>query len=423
MAKGFGKKKKDNITPIGSVKKVTLNPKKRKKRQMSDVEANDRQIMKETIKKVVFIGFWVVIFVVLIGVFGTWLSNRHYSSYKIVAQYDNTITSNSQAVRLNNSVVVYNNDGIKCINSKGDVVWNETYQMQNPMIEIDDNILGLADYNGSTLYMFNEEGLIAKVSTDKPIRNVAVSRRQCAAVIVDNSLQTQIYVYDFTKEQNDWLAASFSTTMANSGYPIDIAISPTGYLVEVSYLFVGGTQFSTSVAFYNFGAVGQNSTDNLVSEYSYADAVVPELKFLSSSKACAVADNRLMFYGGDQYPESKMDVMINEEIKAVYFGESHVAVVFNNTDTDVEARYKINIYDAGGSLKDTIYYADNFTDIFFDGKRVVVYGPDKCLIRSIGSMDKFEGGFDNSIITMVPTNIANRFILVSSDSMRVVELE
>ena len=102
MAKGFGKKKKDNITPIGSVKKVTLNPKKRKKRQMSDVEANDRQIMKETIKKVVFIGFWVVIFVVLILAFGTWLSNRHYSSYKIVAQYDNTITSNSQAVRLNN---------------------------------------------------------------------------------------------------------------------------------------------------------------------------------------------------------------------------------------------------------------------------------------------------------------------------------
>ena len=53
--------------------------------------------------------------------------------------------------------------------------------------------------------------------------------------------------------------------MKESGYPVNVSISPNGQLVCVSYMFVDGGQIKSSVALYNFVADGQNNTDNYVS--------------------------------------------------------------------------------------------------------------------------------------------------------------
>ena len=58
----------------------------------------------------------------------------------------------------------------------------------------------------------------------------------------------------------------------------------------------------SSVAFYNFGAVGQNNTDNYVSGYDYIDRVVPLARFLDNRSLFAVSDDRIMFFGGAQKP-------------------------------------------------------------------------------------------------------------------------
>ena len=37
---------------------------------------------------------------------------------------------------LDGKVVSYSNDGISCMDSKGNAIWNQTYEMQSPIIDI-----------------------------------------------------------------------------------------------------------------------------------------------------------------------------------------------------------------------------------------------------------------------------------------------
>ena len=97
--------------------------------------------------------------------------------------------------------------------------------------------------------------------------------------------------------------------MSQSGYPIAIDISDDGTQVAVSYIKADNGQLSSSIGFYNFSAVGQNYTDNLVSGYGYADAVVPMVHYMENDTVFAVADNRLMFFKGRQKPESILDTL------------------------------------------------------------------------------------------------------------------
>ena len=53
----------------------------------------------------------------------------------------------------------------------------------------------------------------------------------------------------------------------------------------VSYFYVDGSSMRSSVTFYNFGGVGENTTDHIVSSYDYADAVVPIVEFVNAESA------------------------------------------------------------------------------------------------------------------------------------------
>lgn len=345
-----------------------------------------------------------------------WL-NKEYTSYTVVGEVPYTIFMGSDIMRFGNNILVYSTDGMKCVNGKGDVVWNETFQMQNPMIEICNNMVAVADYNGSIIHVMDEKGPVGNINTGIPIRKIKLSSAGYVMAILDNSDITPIYVYNLEGEKKVF----FSTSMNDFGYPVDLSISDNGTLVGVSYLYVDSGSFKTDVAFYNFGEVGQNESDNLVSAYNYSGAIVPQIKFLGNNKAVAVADNRLMFYTGDQKPVSTDEVLFREEIQSVYYGKEHVALVFKNADS--EEKYRIEIYDQNGHKKDTIYYAEEFQELFFDNDRIVIYNSNKCLIHKIGGIDKFKGEFNRAVLNILPTRSTEKFVLITSDGFQTIELK
>ncbi len=343
--------------------------------------------------------------------------NKVYETYEVISMSEVSITSGMQVRRFENTLLLYGNDGAKCIDAKGNVVWNVTFEMQNPMVDIASNVVGIADYNGSKIYMMSDSETLGEINTGMPIRNFRVSPKGLAIAVLDDAVTTPIYLYDTAGEQK----AYFSTTMRNSGYPVALSISDSGYLVGISYLYVDNGNFKTNIAFYNFGEVGKNQTDNLVSGYTYANAIVPQMEFVSDNRAIAIADNRLMFYGGNEKPVSDGEVLLQEDIVSTFYGEHYVALVHNNTEG--ELRYRIDIYGADGKKKDSVLFDEAYREIFFDGDRVVIYNSERCLIHRIGGIDKFNGEFDKPILAMAPTNVSNRFILISSDGVRTVELK
>lgn len=343
--------------------------------------------------------------------------NKVYTTYETVNSVEFQVVTGACVKPFGDKFLVYGNDGAKCVNNKGEVIWNITYEMQNPVVDIAGSVVGIADYNGSTIHMMNTTGLLGNINTGMPIRKFRVSEKGLAIAVLDDSKKTPIYMYSADGEEK----AFFNTTMRNSGYPIALCISPNGYLVGISYLYVDAASYKTNIAFYNFGDVGQNKTDNLVSGSTYAGAVVPDIQFVGNSRAIAVADNRLMMYSGNEIPTSSGEVLVQDEILATFYGDEYVALVHNNTDG--ESRYRINIYDSNGKCQDMVLYDEDYSDIFFHDDRLIIFGSGNCLIHKVDGIDKYHGEFPAGVLAVMPTNVSNRFIIVTNSSIETIEFE
>lgn len=346
------------------------------------------------------------------------MKNRVFGEYQVISSVPRESISNATIRALGENILIYSSDGASCINRKGETLWNQTFEIQDPIIAICQNIAAIGNYNGRTIYLMNTEKAIGEIDTKMPIRNFAVSAGGIVAAVLDDTADiTWIYLFDSSGNT----LAYFKTTMKDSGYPVGITISDNGYLVSVSYLYMDNGMMRSSVAFYNFGPVGQNEIDNFVSSYDYTDTIVPFVKFLNNEKAVAVADNRLVFYEGNQKPVSIADILLDGRIEGVYYGSGYVALVYN--DVTGNALYRADIYNDSGKLEDTLMLNLQFSDILFHKDKVIVYNEQECLVHTIGGMDNFNGKFNKQALTLIPAAASYEYVIVTPDSIDTIELK
>ena len=355
-------------------------------------------------------------------IFALYLNWKHkvYVDYEIVQVTEWTKSSDSKCMNLSGTLFTYSNDGMSCTDTKGKVIWNQTYEMQNPIIRTCKKTVAVGDYNGRNVYIANTQGILGAIETTMPIRDLCVSENGIVAVVLDDSKVTEIHLYSSTGEAGKPLA-SFKTTMSQSGYPIAIDISNDGTQVAVSYIKADNGQVSSSIGFYNFSAVGQNYTDNLVSGYGYADAVVPMIHFMDDDTVFAVADNRLMFFKGRQKPESILDTIISDEIQSVFYNESHVGLVFFNPTG--ETTYRMELYDTNAKKTNEVAFNTEYTDIVFDTASFIIHNDNECLIYDWDNRLKFEGVFMERMLSILPMGSISRYTGVTEQAIELIELQ
>mgnify|MGYP002678888967 FL=1 len=392
------------------------------KRNREEKESKPRISYREKIKSHKFTIFYrmtlimILIAAVTAGVYVQW-KNRIYTENTIVSSIETTITPDKKLMPLAGYLLSYSKDGASCMDAKGNAVWNETYEMQNPIIDMCQNVVAIGDYNGRNIYIMNTSGSMGNITTTKPVRDFSVAANGVIAVVLDDKEVTLIYLYDAQGNE----LVHFRTTMSESGYPVSVSISPNGQLLCVSYLYVDSGQMKSSVAFYNFGAVGQNSTDNYVSGYDYLDTVVPFTRFLDNKTAIAVSDDRIMFYSGAQKPVSIAENLVSDDIQSVYYGEEYIGLVFNSTESS--NRYRMDVYNKAGQLVQTIEFDIEYTDIVFHNDQIIIYNETICFIYNSNGVQKYAGNFDKSALTLIPLSSGYRYMVVTPDSIDTIELK
>lgn len=377
---------------------------------------------RERIKSHKFTIFYrVVLVIILVGAIAAALyiqwKNKVYTQTVVLTSSEINITQGSTLLPFAGHLLTYSKDGAGCMDVKGSPVWNQTFEMQNPMVDMCQNVVAIGDYNGRNIYVMNTSGVMGSITTNKPMRDFCVAANGVVAVVLDDTDTTWIYLYDSQGQE----LVYFRTTMKESGYPVNISISPSGELVCVSYLFVDSGQMKSSVAFYNFGAVGQNSTNNYVSGYDYLNAVVPFTRFLDNKSAFAVSDDRIMFFGGTQKPVSLAENLISDSVQSVYYGEEYVGLVFNSTESS--NRYRLDVYHKSGELRHSIEFDIEYSDILFHEDQIIIYNETECCIYSSSGAEKYRGRFEKSALVLIPQSSAYRYMLVTPDSVDTIELQ
>lgn len=342
---------------------------------------------------------------------------REYQSYVVTNEVERVNVSGSRVIGYGTQFITYSADGIHCTDSKGNDVWSFPYEMQSPMVEVNGNYVACADYNGRNIYIFNNNGTAGTIQMNVPIKKICVSATGVVAVIVEEGNITLIYLFYYDGTQ----IASFRTSMSKSGYPLALGISDDSKLVGISYLYVDSGKITTKIAFYNFGEVGQNEADNLVSGYDYQEEIIPVIKFLNAKTAFALANNKLIFYEGRERPVNKANILLQEQVHAVFYGDERVGLVYLNSTG--ETKYKMDVYTTQGKIENTFYFDMEYSDIFFANNRVVIYNAGSALIYDNQGHLKFDGDFEDSVSLIIPTNSDTKYVLVTPNSIQTIALQ
>ena len=390
----------------------------KKNRQDEEYRISYREKIKSHKFTILYRTILIIVLVVAIvaALYIQW-KNKVYTQMVITASAEIHITQDSNLLPFAGYLLTYSKDGAGCMDIKGNAVWNQTFEMQNPMVDMCQNVVAIGDYNGRDIYVMDTTGVMGSITTNKPLRDFCVASNGVVAVVLDDADTTWIYLYDFKGKE----LAYFRTTMKDSGYPVCVSISPNAQLVCVSYLFVDSGQMKSSVAFYNFGDVGKNSTNNYVSGYDYLDVVVPLTGFLDNRSLFAVSDERIMFYSGAQKPVIATENLISDSVQSVYYGDEYVGLVYISTESD--NRYRLDVYYKSGEFTQSIEFDMECTDILFHGDQIIIYNESECSIYNSNGTEKYSGLFDQSVLLLIPQSNTHRYMLVTPDSIDTVELQ
>lgn len=383
----------------------------RDSKSLNSMIARHRQIKLYTV-----LGILAVAAIVVLCLYFNW-KNMVYSDYEVVQQSDWTRAGETKCLNLSGSLFTYSKDGMSCTDTKGKVIWNQTYEMQNPIIRTCNRTVAVGDYNGRSIYVADTQGILGTIDTAMPIRDFCVSSNGIVAAVLDDSKVTAIYLYSIADTSP---LVYFKTTMSKSGYPIALDISDDGMQMAVSYLKAEGGKVYSSIGFYNFSAVGKNYTDNLVGGYGCPDAVVPVIRFMENDTIVAVADNAIMFYRGRQIPENLMNIYVSEEIQSVFYNDTHVGLVFYNSTG--ENAYRLEVYDTNAKKVSEIYFDIDYTDILFDTAGILIRSDNELLIYDWNSRLKYEGGFKERVVCLLPSGNISKYTIVTDNTIQQITL-
>lgn len=391
-----------------------LNEKEKRARNQNDYKAKIKRHKLNAMYRILLL---VAVLLAILGLICIQYQRHVYTSYDTLHSVLRQKASDAVDIRLQNSIITYSKDGAHCTNTKGDVTWNQTYEIQDVRVATCGDVVAIGNYNGRSIYLGNGTGLLGEVTTPMPIRNLTVAKTGQVTAVLEDTDVAWINTYNPSGE----IIYSGQTRMYNSGYPVDISLSPNGELLAVSYVYVDAGILKTNVAFYNFGPVGANKSDFLVGGYTYSDMLVPMVRFMNNETIFAVGDSRLMFFKGTQVPVNAGEQMVHEEIQSVFYNEDYVGLVFRSGNG--AAGYRMDVYGSDAKLVGSYSFHQEYNDIFFEEDYFVVYNETECIVMSYSGVEKFNGHFSKTVDLMLPTGSAYKFTLVTEQSIDTIQMK
>ena len=342
--------------------------------------------------------------------------NRVYTKYEVIKEMSGVGTESSTFENYDGNIIVHSKDGISAYDGNGTQMWNQSYEMQSPIVKNNGSYVAVGDYKGTTLYIIGKKGTTAEVATNLPILELDISKQGVAAALLQDKDVTWLRLYS----QEGELISEVKTSMRNNGYPLAFAISPDNIKLGVSYVKAESGMVNSSLAFYNFGGVGQNVTDNLVSGYEYDGQVFPLITYLNENTAIAVGDRKALLLKGKQKPTLEKEIVLPQELQGVYSSESGFAFVYR--DLDGKGQYNIHIYNEEGEQELEHNIGFEFSNIILDEKKVIIYNETKVLVLGMNGVEKYNGELGGNIQALIPTASNSTLLVIYSDGIKLIKL-
>ena len=206
---------------------------------------------------------------------------------------------------------------------------------------------------------------------------------------------------------------------------MDISLSPDGTQLIGAYAYLKNGALNGRVAFHNFAEIGKSLPDRVVGGFDepYESSLVARVHFLDDTYSCAFADNSVSFYSTKNAlsPELLKQVVVEEEIRSVFYSDKYVGIIVNNTDGENPDR--MNVYNPDGTLVFSEAFHYQYTQADIDGEHVILYNEDSCRVYNMSGRLKFEGTFDFPVSRIRNGRFPNTLLVTGPQNMKEIRLQ
>lgn len=367
--------------------------------------------------------FWKVmwtllILMVMLVAFAVWTALRTFSGYDVVKSLERTDSEASHFQSFLGNIIKYSNDGVVYMDASGELIWNQSFEMNNPRIDTCEGYVTVYDKGGLTLYILDAEGVKKEISTNDPIQKVSIASQGTVAVLTKEKAVSKVALYD--QKGNHLAGGEFYGD--RGGFPIDIALSYDAQKLAVDMVDVSDGNIKTTIGFYNFGSVGQNEVNNLVASSSFSDLLISQIDYISAERMIAFGDNEVILFSGAQKPSISKEIYVDEEIQSVFYNEKYFGIVQN--DYNEGSAHLIRAFDMRGN--EIVSHATNlmYDEIeFLDNNEICVRNRNECEIYSIHGVRKFAYTFDKELYKIMSEGVGPYYIFVMDGATEEVHLQ
>lgn len=363
----------------------------------------------------------VLVVLILIGIAAVvtyiYYQNKVYSDYEVISSVERNDTSASEYTEFQGKLLRYTNDGAVYTDASGALIWNQTYEMDHPMVETRGNYVAIYELGGTQVYILDTVNLQGSIHTTMPVQKVSIASQGTVAILMENDGTSYLQLYD---KSGDQLAAG-ELHVQNSGYPLDLALSENGEKMAVSMLDIHGGTVKTVVAFYNFGAVGQNAIDKIVSSYKYEDVVIPQIRYLAQDTMVAFGDNKVILFTGAQKPVESKVIELKDQVKSIFYNENQFGLVY---DGEKGSANRLELYQLSGEKRQELNFdIDDKKVEILDNGELCIQGEDSCEIYNAKGICKFKYQFKEYLYKVLSGNMQTDYTFILEGETQKVKLK
>ena len=133
----------------------------RGKNSLHMVETNwdeiEEKIRKHRLKRLKRLAGIVGICLAAVIAYYVFMQHKSYTDYTVREEISRTDTPATHYVAYGEGFLKYSNDGVSYENVNSDVIWNQSYEMENPMVSVCESYVAVADRQGDKIFVLNED--------------------------------------------------------------------------------------------------------------------------------------------------------------------------------------------------------------------------------------------------------------------------
>ena len=348
---------------------------------------------------------------------------KSYRAYAVQNQQDVSQGSLVGYEPFKRGFLKYSKDGVSYIGEKNETYWSSSFEMKDPVIDVNGAYAVIADRTGNILQIFDEKhGKIGECRTERSLDSASVSAGGIVATLEEDSVASYIQFYN---PDGTVLDITVKALLEGDGFFTALDLSDDGSQVLVGVAYLEGGVLHGKVAAYDFSekeSSGKGPMRGGVEPFAGKN-LISEVRYLQNGTAFAASTRGLFFFRvGEQKVEGYSSVEAEEEIRSLCFDRSYVGIVLNDT-VSKNGPYRIELYNSSGERVMHANFGEHYSTSFVDKGTVFLLGSDTLTIFLKNGTKQFSGNVDFSLVRAVRRPGENRYLWLGASHIKEVKLK